>query len=313
MSFASETKDELARVMPEKQCCKLAELAGFIRSAGTIRLTDDDRFEIMLAPSRPSIARHYIKLFKKYFHIDIGIDNKEDTRYRSGGAITMTITPDMRSEYILRETGILIIKEGDNYFNEGVYQSIVSNKCCRRAYLRGVFLGTGAMSAPEKGYQLEFVLDSREYANDLRKLIHTFVDLDAKVYQRRSRFVVYMKNAQHISDMLAIMGAHSQYLKLEESRMRKELIGKVTRVMNCDNANSDRRVDAAQKQVAAIRKLEKSDKWAGLTEKLKELAIMRRNNPDASLTELGEMMSPPLGKSGVNNRMQRILEIADSI
>ena len=313
MSFASDTKDELARIVPKKQCCKLAEIAGFIRTAGSIILNDDDEIEIVLTPSRPSIARHYISLFKKYFHIDIGIDNKAEAHRRTGGPITITITPEMRSEYILRETGILIIKEGDNYYNQGIYPGIVRNKCCRRAYLRGVFLGAGAMSAPEKGYQLEFVLDSKEYANDLRKLIHTFVDLDAKVYQRRSRFVVYMKNAQHISDMLAIMEAHSQCLRLEESRMRKDLIGKVTRVMNCDSANSDRRVDAAQKQVAAIRKLETSDKWAGLTEKLKELAIMRRNNPDASLTELGEMMSPPLGKSGVNNRMQRILEIADTV
>lgn len=217
----------------------------------------------------------------------------------------------MRSESILRETGILLVREGNNFISDGIFDGIIRNKCCRKAYLRGIFMGAGTVSDPDKSYHLEFVCHSENLAKDLKKLINTFVDLTAKIVKRKGRYVVYMKNSQYISDTLAIMGAHSKVLAFENVKIKKELLNETIRITNCDNANTDRAVDAAGKQIAAIKKLKEKGLFEGLPKKLQEVAELRLENPDMSLAQLGEMLSPPLKKSGVNNRMKRIIDFSN--
>ena len=315
MSFASDTKNELARVQPEKKCCMLAEISGFLRVAGSIGLAGFGKFKIIVTTRNPAVARHYKKLLQDYFGIETKLEIGEGktvgkTQAGQKYAYSLTIDADNRSEQILRETGILLVREGNNYISDGIYSGIIGSKCCKKAYLRGVFLGVGTMSDPEKSYDLEFVLESQNMANDLKKLINSFVDLSCKIAPRGKRYVVYMKKADYISDMLAIMGASRQVLSLEETRIKKGMVHSAKRTVNCDNANMDRSIEASMKQMEAIRKIEKTKGLNFLPDKLKQTALLRLANPDISIAALGELSDPPLKKSGINKRLTRIEEIA---
>ncbi len=311
MSFAQDTKRELARVMPVKKCCQLAEIAGFLRVAGSIRLAGRGQFRILCQTDSPAIARHYKILLQDYFRIETGLEVTEGAPLRRGRTYYLTIEPEMNSESILRETGILMVREGHNFISDGIYDGLLRKKCCRKACMRGLFLGAGTVINPDKGYDLEFVLSSERLARDLRKLIHTFEGLTATVTERKGRQVVYMKNAQNVSDTLALMGAHQQMLKLEDVTIRKQVLNQTMRLMNCDAANTDRALDASEKQVRAIRTLQAAGRWEALPEKLRDLGQLRLDHPEASLAQLGELMDPPLKKSGVNGRMKRILAAAE--
>lgn len=315
MSFASETKNELSRIEPEKKCCQLAEISGFLRVAGSLRLAGGGKFRIVITTENPAIARHYKKLIHEYFgvetHLEIG-ESASVGKSKAGShyAYSLTIDPDNLSEQILRETGILMIKEGNNYISDGIFSGLIRSKCCKKSYLKGVFLGAGTMSDPEKGYHLEFVCHSETMANDLKKMINSFVDLSAKVSKRGKSHIVYMKKADYIRDTLAIMGAVSQVFSMEETRIKKGMVSDAKRMANCDNANLDRSVDAAMRQLQAIEKIEEIRGLESLPDKLREVAELRRENPYISITALGELCDPPLKKSGVNNRLRRIEEVA---
>jgi len=318
MSFSSDTKNELARIETEKKCDMLAEIAALIRTSGTIGLAGFGKFKITLETDNAAVARHMKILLHDYFDIktELGVfeggavgKNRQSKRF----SYTITIDHDNRSESILRECGILLIKEGNNYISDGIYEPIIRSKCCRKAYLRGAFLGAGTMSDPEKGYDLEFVMATETLANDLKKLINTFVDLSAKVVKRGKKYVVYMKKADYISDTLALMGATTQMLALEDTRIKKSMINSAKRTVNCDTANLDRTLDASLRQVKAIEKIADTKGLSWLPEKLREVAFLRLENPDMSIATLGEMLDPPLKKSGINNRLKKIEEIANKL
>ncbi len=313
MSFSAETKNELAREIPRKKCCQLAEIAGFMRIAGSLRLAGGGKFRIVCSTDSPAAARHYKKLIKEYFKVDAGLEIENGGSLRRGHIYSLTIDPDMKSESILRETGILLVKEGSNYISDGIYQDIVKKKCDRKSYLRGAFLACGTIADPAKEYDLEFTMDHEQLAMDLKRLIGTFDDLEGKIVERKGKYVVYMKRSEYISDMLALMGADSAVLAFENVRVDKDVMNKTVRLMNCDNANTDRTLDAAGKQIEAIHRIFDSGKAGVLSEKLYEVAALRLEHPDASLTDLGQMMDPPLKKAGINSRLQRILEAAKNI
>ena len=315
MSFASETKNELARIEPEKKCCMLSEIAAYIRTAGSMGIVGFGKFTITLTTDNAAVARHYKKLIKTYFDIETELEiteggsvgrNRKEKKYN----YIITINPENNSEAILRECGILMIKEGHNYFSDGIYSGLVRAKCDKRAYLRGTFLGAGTMSNPDKAYHLEFVMNSEVMANDLKKLINSFADLSCKVVQRGKKYIVYMKKADYISDTLALMGASSQVLTLEDIRIKKEMVSSARRAMNCDSANLDRAIDASMRQVEAIRTIAEMKGLKWLDPKLSEVATLRLEHPEASIAALGEMLDPPLKKSGINNRLRKIEDIA---
>ena len=259
MSFASETKNELSRTMPEKRCCMLAEIAGFIRVAGSVSLAGRGQFKLILSTDNPAVARHYKKMFKEYFSVD-------------------TVTS---------------IGEGSGILRGKKYKISIGP--------------AGTMTNPEKSYQFEIVCTSKETANDIRKLIGSFVDLHAKTIQRKNEYVTYVKESGQILDILAIMGAHSQYFAFEDVRLTKEMRNEANRRANCDQANIDKAVAAAEKHIKAIRKVGIEN----MDDKLAAVARVRLEHPDASLTELGEMLDPPLKKAGVNGRLAKIIKLAE--
>lgn len=313
MSFSADTKNELAHVEPEKKCCMLAEIAGFIRMCGSIRLAGGGKFEIVTATEHPAVARHYKRMLKEYFGIDAELAVGQGSGLKKGRSYLLSIGPENLSEQILRETGILMVKEGMNYISDGIYDGLIRTKCCRKACLRGIFLASGTITDPEKSYHLEFSCSSQILAGDVKKLINSFVDLHAKVSARKKNYAVYVKEAEQIIDILAIMGAHSQIFTFEDVRITKEIRNKANRINNCDNANIDKTLKAAEKQLSWIHKIQETKGLAFLPDKLREVAVLRLENPEATLQELADMMDPPMKKSGLNNRFRKIEELAGKL
>ncbi|WP_281523011.1 DNA-binding protein WhiA [Mogibacterium timidum] len=318
MSFSSQTKGELARVVPTKKCCMLAEITGFLRIAGSLRLVGGGKFTIVASTENPAIARHYKTLIREYFGSNAGIEvgnsqvpgkARGSYRYR----YSLVIRPDEKSLQILRETGMILIKEGNDFLSDGIYQPIIRNKCCKKAYLRGLFLGVGTMSDPRKSYHLEFVLNSSQVAQDLKRLIGSFVDLSAGLIERGEEHVVYMKRAEYISDMLGIMGANEAMLEFENIRIGRGLRREVNRISNCDNANVDRTLSAAEQQIKYIELIDAKLGLDNLDPVLRETAQLRLELPGASLTDIGEALKPPIKKPGVSKRFAKLKEIAESL
>lgn len=313
-SFSSEIKKEIAFLKPDKKCCMLAEISGFLRVCGSVKIKAGKMLP-MITLDDLDIASHFQKIFKEYYGVEMEMEIGEGGPLKRGSIYHMTVVASevAMGEKILRETGMLMVKEGMDTFTDGISERVIKTKCCRKSYLRGVFLGIGTVSNPIKGYHLEFVCSTENLARDLMKLINSFVDLHSKTIKRRNRWIVYVKESEQIIDILNIVGAHGHLLKYEEIRLDRELRNFANRLKNCDEANADKIVNASQRQLAAIRKIEAVNALDSLPERLYQAAILRKENPEVGLSELGEMMDPPLKKSGIYHRLKKIEEIAEKL
>lgn len=319
MSFSSDVKGELARLEIKKKEDMLAEISGFLRVSGSIRLNGSGKMSIVASTENPAIARHFKKLIKDYFgsSADLEIGESEapgsGKHYSSGYRYSLKIGHEGKSDRILRETGILMIKEGDDYLSDGIYQPIISKKSAKKAYLRGLFLGCGTISDPKKSYHLEFVIKRDGLAQDLKKLIDSFVEMRANISKRKNQNIVYIKKADYISDMLGIMGADSAVMNFENIRLERKIKGEAMRLSNCDNANVDRLITAAERQLKDIELIDKYMGVDNLPLRLNEIANARLKNPSASLTEIGNSLTEPVGKSAVTKRFAKLKEIAEKL
>lgn len=312
MSFSADTKNELARLELEKKCCKLAEIAGFIRMCGAIRLGGGGKISVKITTENAAVARRYKLLMKDYFDAKTELMVGQTPILKKGHQYELLISADMNAEQILRETGILLVKEGCNYISDGVLPGLIKTRCCKKAYLRGVFLGAGSITNPERSYHFEIVCNTQNLANDVKKLINSF-GLHAKTVERKNNIVVYLKEGEQIIDVLNIIGAHSQLLDFENTRIIKDARNTTNRISNCDSANLDKTLNAADKQLGWIKKIQKKKGVECLPEKLYEVAVLRLENPEISLAELAELLDPPLGKSGLNHRLKKIEEISKKL
>jgi DNA-binding protein WhiA len=202
-------------------------------------------------------------------------------------------------------------EDGQVHLKRTVPRHPMTRQCCRRAFLRGAYLGAGTMTNPEKGYHFEWKADDR-LADTLEKLLEK-CELPYHSYLRKGQRIIYLKDAQQISDMLAVMGAGSSVLEMENIRINKQLRAAATRAANCDEHNSEKMLDAAQRQAEAIRYLSVQQGLFTLPPALRELARRRVENPDLSMKELGESLDPPISKNAVNHRMRRLMEIAEAL
>lgn len=311
MSFAAEIKKELALIRPDKKCCMLAEIAGFIRVAGSVRIIKGKMVPVITLDSL-EVASHFQEIFKDYYEAKMEMEISKGTSLTKGNIYNMWVEDPKgeMGEKILREVGILTVKEGYDTLTDGIYEGLIKSKCCKKAYLRGAFLGAGTVSNPTRAYHLEFVLNTEILAKDVQKLINSFVGLNAKMVARKNKWIVYVKDSEQIIDILNIVGAHGHLLKYEEIRLARELRNSANRLKNCDDANTDKIVNTAQRQIEAISIIEETIGLDSLPSKLREIAVIRMANPEMSLSELGEILAPPLKKSGVNHRLRKIEEIA---
>lgn len=312
MSFSGDVKNEMARANEEKKCCMLAEIAGFIRMCGSVQLSGGGKMNLRISTENPAIARLFIKRIKNYFSVGAVLSIEQSNVLKKSRIYELTIEAEDNAEQILRETGILRVKEGCNYFPDDISSDITKMRCCKKAYLRGAFMGAGTISNPDKSYHMEIVCSSEILASDVKKLINSF-GLRSKVAKRRNSYVVYLKESEQISDFLALLGASNQVLEFENIRIIKELRNKTNRIVNCESANMDKAINSAARQIESIRLIESKRGLDSLPENLRSIAELRLENPESSLTELGALLQPPLQKSGANHRLRKIEEIAEKL
>lgn len=203
-------------------------------------------------------------------------------------------------------------KETEGMQNTASLSLLVKNSCCKRAFLRGSFLAIGSMSDPNKGYHLELVCNHERQAAFVSSLLHDF-DLDAKIVQRKRYHVVYLKEGENIADFLNVIEAHKALLAFENTRVIKDMRNLINRRVNCEAANINKTVSAATRQLDSIRLIQAVRGIDFLPDNLRQMAYVRLENPDMPLAELGTLLDPPVGKSGVNHRLRKLCEIADQL
>ncbi|QSZ28143.1 DNA-binding protein WhiA [Aceticella autotrophica] len=309
MSFSSVTKNELSKIYPPDICCKIAELAALTRSIGTISIYGHQRMSLSFITENASVARLIFKLIKDIFGITSEVMVKRNSHFKKSLSYLILIPEKSYAETILKVVKILNNGEDGIKLNYGIDKDIIKYKCCKRAYLRGVFLGGGSLSDPEKGYHLEFITQNIAHAKDLKGLINSY-HLHSKIIARKNNYVVYLKEGENIVDILNIIGAHKSLLNFENIRVFKDMRNKVNRLVNCETANLTKTINASIRQIENIDYIKQTVGLNNLPDSLKEIAEIRLKYPDISLKELGQMLVPPVGKSGVNHRLRKIEEIA---
>lgn len=312
MSFTSDTKKELTTQISDRKCCQLAEITGFLKFAGSVTLMGG-KVGLKVTTENPAVARHFVTLIKGYFGSRSSLTIAQPGGLR-GRQYELSITPEMNSEAILRETGILTVKEGFNCFPETLSPAVIRKRCCKKAALRGIFLASGSVSDPAKGngYHLELSFDSEEKAKDVIKLMNSF-GLKAKLTIRRNRHIAYLKDGEQIEDFLSVIGVSTQLFKLQNIRITKDMRNTANRIVNCESANQDKIVGAAQLQIADIEYIRDTKSLDYLTGKLRETAVLRLENPELSLADLARLFDPPITKSGLNNRLKKISSVAEAL
>ncbi len=312
MSFSVKVKNEVCRNAEISKNEAVAELSAIMKVSGTLLIGGNKQFSFKVTTENPAIARFIFKLLKEHFNIHTKIMVKRSNSLKKNNVYMIMITEEMGVRDILKEVGLLREEEGIFSLDYSIPENIFLRDDMKRAYIRGAFLGGGSISNPEKTYHLEFVTHDEDYARELSSLINKY-GLTSKVIQRKSSYVVYLKEGEQIVDLLNIIGAHTSLLELENVRIMKEMRNNVNRLVNCETANLSKTVNAAVRQVESIKLIEREIGLRRLPKNLREIAELRLNYPDESLKELGEMLNPVVGKSGVNHRLRRIEKIAEEI
>ncbi|MCM1181828.1 MAG: DNA-binding protein WhiA [Roseburia sp.] len=299
MSFSREVKEELVRSEGEARHCRIAELAAMLVYSRAVRMADGGGCAVEFQSDFPQAAGKCARLFWSVLSPDR--EAAHDTsppenvfRYEGEGVEKLLQT--------------IKYTRGDAVVNPLVIKSV----CCKRCFLRGVFLSIGSMSNPEKGYHLEFVCENMEQAGQLLDTLNDF-SIAAKVVQRKRYQVVYIKESEEIVELLNVMGAHISLMNLENLRILKGVRNSVNRRVNCEAANITKTVNAAAKQIEDIEYIREHYGFDNLSENLREVAQIRLEYPEAALKELGMYLSPRVGKSGVNHRLRKLSELADKL
>jgi len=237
-----------------------------------------------------AVARKYFTLLKKTFNIKMNVSVRQNKSFHGS-----------RSYDVISYGDLNVLKH-----------ILVQNLCCKRAFIRGAFLASGSISAPEKGYHFEIVCNTAEKAQRLCDMIGSF-GIEAKVTLRKKNYIVYIKEGSQIVDILNVMEAHVALMNFENIRILKEMRNSVNRQVNCETANLNKTVSAAVKQIEDITYIQKTIGFDQIPENLAEIARIRLEQPETTLKELGEMLSPPVGKSGVNHRLRKLSMIAEEL
>ncbi len=315
MSFSSDLKEELSKIsnLNKKDEVKY-ELIGYLISKNASVVKNNVRYA--------TESEYNINRFSKLLR-NLDIDNNIEF---DGKSFIITF----KVKNLIEEVGVvenqLEIKSNVDFENiktissgqsEKLVQNDINNKLiviendnCKRAIVRGAFLGAGSINNPSRTYHLEINLSTK---NNMEFLDEILKQCNIRCKKLENNNSIYLKDGEEISAIIALFGASSSVLKFEDIRVQKEMNGKVNRIVNCQSANLNKTLNASVEQIDAIRRLQQSNKFNNLDDNLKEIALLRLEYPDMSLVELGKKLKEPLGKSGVNYRLKRIIKIAEDL
>lgn len=310
MSFSGMVKEELSRQIGLARHCKMAELAAILCSCGKMECFSGDS-KLKIQTENEAVARMCFTLLQKTFNIETKIFVRENSHLKRVKVYTIEITDPEEIQVIFQALRLVTnsIDQGTLVLSDML---VVQQNCCKRAFIRGAFLASGSISDPEKGYHFEIVCSDAKRAEQLQTIIRSF-SVDAKIVQRKKSHVVYVKEGAQIVDMLAVMEANVALMDLENIRILKEMRNSVNRKVNCETANINKTVNAAVKQMEDIKLVRQKIGFEQLNEGLAQVAELRMQYPEATLKELGMMLSPQVGKSGVNHRLRKLSAMADEL
>ncbi len=312
MTFSSKIKDELSRTEISDISSAKAEVAAFIRTVGYITIKGLNKVEFEFSSENAAVARRIFKVLKIGHDINASVSVSKSNRLKKLNNYIIKIDEDLTKQF-LRDA--IIAKDNDfniMNFSYDVPKELLQSDLCKRAYIKGSFMGSGSISNPEKSYHAEFVSNKEIQSKTLIELLNGYGIIGKNIY-RKNNFVTYIKESEQISDLLALMGANNAVLNFENIRAVKETRNQINRVINCETANLDKIVDTSMRQINNIKILKRHKVIDKLPDNLRELAYLRLKHSNASLKELGQMLNPPLGKSVVNHRLKKIEEIAEDL
>ncbi|APZ49403.1 DNA-binding protein WhiA [Jeotgalibaca sp. PTS2502] len=306
MSYASEVKKELTTLEVHREHAK-AELTALIRMNGSVSIYNQS-LVLNIQSENAAIARRMYSLLKDHYNSEGELLVRRKMKLKKNNIYIVRLKHGVRE--LLDE---LEIFDGLS-FKTHVSEEIMMNEQKQRSYLRGAFLAGGSVNSPETSrYHLEIYSNYEDHNQDICQIMNQF-DFNARTIERRNGYITYLKEAEKIADFLALVGAHNSMMRFEDIRIVRDMRNSVNRLVNCENANMNKTIDAAAKQIENI---EFIDEMVGLDKlpiKLKEIAVLRLENPDVSLKELGEMVpSGEISKSGINHRIRKINEYADKL
>ncbi len=290
MSFSSEIKQELSWQLPSARHCRLAEISAILSFCSHVEAGTERTGNVRMHTENLAVARKYFTLLKKTFNINMNVSVRQNRKPHGNRSFEITALTDMTA----------------------VRHVLIQNPCCRRAYIRGAFLASGSVSDPEKGYHFEIVCADSARAEQLSAMLESF-GIEAKITLRKHSYILYVKEGSQIADILNVMEAHVGLMKFENIRILKEMRNSVNRQVNCETANLNKTVSAAVKQIEDIQYIQSTIGFEKLPENLAEIARLRLEQPGMSLKELGQMLTPPVGKSGVNHRLRKLSFIAEEL
>lgn len=308
ITFSQKIKEEISEEISSARHCRIAELAAFLSFGGQIIRSNNAKY-IKFQTENIAIARKYFTLIKKTFNInvEISISTQKKAKVNTNYFLLLIDKSDIIKILQACKLPYKELSQGDI---GKANQLVVQKTCCKRAFLRGAFLLSGSISNPKKSYHLEIVSSDKEKSEHLRDLIKTF-SIDAKIVVRKNNYVVYIKEGSQIVDFLNVIEAHVALMDLVNVRILKDMRNTINRQVNCETANINKTVIASKKHIEDIVYIRDHVGFGNLSEGLKDIAILRVEHPDASLKELGTMLSPQIGKSGVNHRLRKLSMIAD--
>ena len=299
-TFSAGVKAELCRDLPTKRCCAVAQIYGILLFCNTfsdeaVRIVTESRDFAWMLP----------KLLRKAFSMEFD----EFPSMAAPGKLVFQITDPDKIAYLMDVYGF----ERENTVSLHVNLATLEDECCRIAFLRGAYLAGGSVTDPEKGYHIEMATAHHAVARETYALVGEVMGFDPKIAGRGGSQVLYLKHSDLISDFLTFLGAPVSAMGIIEAKLEKELKNKVNRRCNCDDANTSKVVEASQGQLNAIRILRDREQLDNLPTKLKQAAIAREENPEASLSELAAMMEPPITKPAMNHRLKKLMELAKEL
>lgn len=298
-SFAFKAKNEMCRVQLSRQCCARAEAYGVLLYCNTFTPS-----EVRIITENPEFAARLPKLFHKAFSLRFDQMPEGDGR----GKLIFRITDREKLARVINTLGY----DPQQIMALHVNFGLLEEDCCRTAFLRGAFLAGGSVTDPEKRYHMELATSHQQASREVSTLLEEMGFLPRSV-QRGADALIYFKQSEHIEDLLTKIGAPAAAMDIMTAKVDKEIRNGANRAMNCDMANVNKTLDAAQEQVGAIEKLRRSARWDTLPEKLRQTAALRLEYPELSLVQLAEKCDPPVTKSCMNHRMRKLMEEAKEL
>lgn len=298
MSFASECKAELCRMKIDRKCCAIAECYGILLFCHAFSPS-----EIRITTACEDFADRLPRLFHKAFGIDFDVLPEESL----SGKRSFAMLNREKISVIFSTYGL----DASTSISHHINFSVIEDDCCRVSFVRGAFLAGGSVTDPEKRYHLELSTNHRGIAGEMFSILLD-LNFSPRESSRSGRPLIYFKQADSISDFLTAIGASVTAMNVITAKVEKEMRNTITRQINCDSANADKTVAAAQDQLSSIKKYAAAHGLDSLPEPLKDAALLRITNPEASLADLARLSYPPVTKSCLSHRLKKIMLLSES-